>query len=278
MQTKSMLMLPPKALSSCIAAAVFRDTRGAALDDKDRFNYFPASPLISATNVLAGELKLAPEISNLDAVYQSNSQPQQFIMTCENGPTASWSPGPVAAVTICFYPDAWIKLGYDLNPVILSQTLSNSLTAFDNIDDPETSWNKFCTTFEPIWNDARASGGLPSWIGSDRLSDWSHHLATRAAMAGAGRSIRTIERQFKRWTGHDRRTIEYYATIENLHAHVVTNPNATPAAIANDTGYSDQSHMGRAVRRTTGFSPARLNKLIETEEPFWCYRLMGNRF
>ena len=48
--------------------------------------------------------------------------------------------------------------------------------------------------------------------------------------------------------------------------------------LAGDAGYSDQSHMGRAVRRATGFSPARLNRMIESEESFWCYRLLGQRF
>ena len=43
-------------------------------------------------------------------------------------------------------------------------------------------------------------------------------------------------------------------------------------------GFADQSHMGRAVRRATGFSPARLNRMIESEESFWCYRLLGQRF
>jgi hypothetical protein len=36
--------------------------------------------------------------------------------------------------------------------------------------------------------------------------------------------------------------------------------------------------MGRAVKRATGFSPGQINRLIATEEPFWCYRLLGERF
>jgi len=38
------------------------------------------------------------------------------------------------------------------------------------------------------------------------------------------------------------------------------------------------SHMGRVVRQTTGYSPAQLNRLIETDEAFWCYRLLGEHF
>lgn len=45
-----------------------------------------------------------------------------------------------------------------------------------------------------------------------------------------------------------------------------------------EAGFSDQSHVGRAVRRTTGFSPAKLNRLIQREEAFWCDRLLGEHF
>ena len=59
---------------------------------------------------------------------------------------------------------------------------------------------------------------------------------------------------------------------------MVQMPDANPAQIALDAHFSDQSHMGRAVKRATGFSPAHLNTLTETNEAFWCYRLLGERF
>ena len=70
----------------------------------------------------------------------------------------------------------------------------------------------------------------------------------------------------------------FYAAFENLHRLSVERPDEPLAMLAGDAGYSDQSHMGRAVRRATGFSPARLNRMIESEESFWCYRLLGQRF
>jgi AraC-like DNA-binding protein len=53
---------------------------------------------------------------------------------------------------------------------------------------------------------------------------------------------------------------------------------ASAAGLTTEAAFSDQSHMGRAVRRATGFSPAHLNRVIATEEAFWCYRLLGERF
>jgi AraC-like DNA-binding protein len=50
------------------------------------------------------------------------------------------------------------------------------------------------------------------------------------------------------------------------------------AQLAADAGFADQSHMTRHVRRETGFTPEQLRELIETDETFWCYRLVAERF
>ena len=87
-----------------------------------------------------------------------------------------------------------------------------------------------------------------------------------------------MERRLKRWTGHSRQALEFFAQVDQLHGLAHHAKNLTAAEIAHDGAYSDQAHMGRAVKRATGFSPVRLNRLIETEEAFWCYRLLGERF
>lgn len=90
--------------------------------------------------------------------------------------------------------------------------------------------------------------------------------------------MRAIERRLKRWSSQSRQSLKFYSDIENLHMLSVNNADAKLAGLASDAGYSDQSHMGRAVQRATGFSPAHLNQLIKTQEAFWCYRLLGERF
>ena len=50
------------------------------------------------------------------------------------------------------------------------------------------------------------------------------------------------------------------------------------AGIASDVGFSDQSDMGRDVKRIIGISPSTINKLIDTDESFWFYRLIGERY
>lgn len=90
--------------------------------------------------------------------------------------------------------------------------------------------------------------------------------------------MRATERRLRRWSGQNQQSLEFYARFEKLHQLSVAEKGASLAEIAHDAGFSDQSHMGRTVRRATGYSPAKLNHLIETEEAFWCYRLLGERF
>ena len=81
------------------------------------------------------------------------------------------------------------------------------------------------------------------------ITDWSRTLMVNAAFSQTGRSVRQVQRRVK-----------------------------TLAGIATDAGYSDQSHMGRHVRAQTGFTPAELMRRFESDEAFWSYRLMGERY
>ena len=60
-----------------------------------------------------------------------------------------------------------------------------------------------------------------------------------------------------------------------LHA---ADPSTPPVDLAVEAGFADQSHMGRDLKRATGFSPVQLNQRILQNEAFWCYRLLGERF
>ena len=87
-----------------------------------------------------------------------------------------------------------------------------------------------------------------------------------------------MQRRLLHGTGFSRKELEFYSKVEEAHRITTAEPDASPAEIAIESGFSDQSHMGRAIKRATGFSPMKLNRKIATEEPFWCYRLLGERF
>lgn len=269
MRPVSKLFLPPPALSGCVMVAVFRDTRGAGLRAEDRVSHFPASPMVAVTRVLHGDLRLIPQDGDWRAASRAPSTPEVFVMGPQNAPLSSWAAGDVAALTVGIYPDAWRALGGDEDCLNLPQSLASALDEFSAAQNPDAGWDGFCDALRQGWRQTHAAAGL---------GDWMKSLMMRAALSGSGRSLRSIERRVKRLTGSTRQTLEFFASIESLQATATHNPDRPLAEIALSAGYSDQSHMGRAVRRATGFSPARLNRAIETEEAFWCYRLLGERF
>jgi AraC-like DNA-binding protein len=113
------------------------------------------------------------------------------------------------------------------------------------------------------------------------LQDWSFALLGRAAKSGIGKSVRQVERRIKAWTGQPYRDLDLHGRVEQLFAvarQAQASGNNDLASIAAEACYADQSHMGRDVRRATGYSPSKLNSLIEHDETFWCYRLLGERF
>lgn len=72
-----------------------------------------------------------------------------------------------------------------------------------------------------------------------------------------------------------RRSLLLHARAERRLLARQATPDQSIAEAALAAGYADQSHMGRDIRRLTGFSPARIGILIATEEAFWCYRLLA---
>lgn len=272
MRPQSLLLTPSRDLSGCLFAAIVRDTRGIELSDSDRLNYFPASPLVTVTYVAEGEIRLVPPGGGLEDAYTAPPLPRVSVTMPQSSPTVSWCPGPVLAISAGVYPDAWKRLSrkFDL-PCGLE-------TACVAEGEMHASWRRFCDALGPRWRQARGLALLPEWSGVARLSDWSRAFIARTAIAGRGRSLRALEQRVKRWTGQSQQSLAFYAAFENLHRLSVESRNRSLVDIALEAGYSDQSHMGRAVRRATGFSPARINRLIDTEEAFWCYRVLGERF
>lgn len=276
MEPRSSLFLPPSLLSSCLFGAIYRDTRGAVMSDTDRVNHFPASPLVSVTLVACGELRLLDMHcpNPLKMCQSSPPLPKLFVVGPTAHPISSWAPGPVLALTIGIYHDAWLQLGGDQGYSTAPESLVRALEHFAAQDVPEAGWDAFCGSLGPIWAGQRTH----AWKGIQGIADWKQSIIARVALSGSGQSLRSFERRLKRFSGHTQQALNFYSSVENLHMISQQNAGATLADVAIEAGYSDQSHMGRAVRRATGFSPAQLNHAIKTEEAFWCYRLLGERF
>lgn len=277
MTPQSELFVPPPTLAGCVAAAVYRDTSGIDLADCDRMNYFPATPFFTITRVFAGQLHMAKGVTDIAALRVQPALPPVSSSPPHADPICSWSPSCLRAVTVAIYPEAWIALGGSVDGHTAPAALGDVMTAAGA--SRYAFWSEFCDGLALHWEGIRQDGSAGTgWAGSHRLADWARHITTRAALTGSGRSLRSIERRLRRWTGQTRQSIAFFAKVEDLYAYRTQHPQAPLAEIAAIADFSDQSHMGRAVKRTTGFSPAELNRLIDTQEPFWCYRLLAERF
>lgn len=285
MTDTSLLLLPRSGLSGCISAAIVRDTRAKSLGALERFNHFPATPLVSLTFVFEGETRLVPAGGGIEEAMIAPPFPQIAVMGPQSRPVTSWNPGPVYAISIGFYPDAWTGIAQtpSAGPLLDSplETPQWSKAFFEQgarAENIREFWEAFQSAVAPHWTSARNRSGTHSWSGAGLIGDWSNSLATKALLSAPGSSVRSLERRIRRWTGQNQRALAFYAQVEELHKRIVRNGSSDLAGIAQEAGYADQSHMGRAVKRLTGFSPERLNRLIDSHESFWCYRLLGERF
>ena len=207
-------------------------------------------------------------------VADDQPMPRLSVTPPTNAPITSWAPDEVEAITIAFFPDAWRQLGGDPASDAIPEVLQEAMNNVWESGDLEHAWQLTCEMLAAVWIENRT--GRETLIRD--LSDWARSIIARAATTGRGRSLRSFGRHLKHLAGHSQRTLSFHTAFENLHRVWVTSgTDASLASIAQEAGYSDQSHMGRAVRRATGFSPAQLDRAIKTQEAFWCYRLLGER-
>lgn len=278
----SRLWLPSPALAGCIFAAFERDTRGVALSDAERLNFYPASPLAMVSWIFEGTLHtvaggdetpvpaLAPPLSRL--VF---SGPQRH-------PLASWSPGAVHALSVVFYPDQLERLlGVSLASyvdrvlpaeAVIPEPILGLFTACFDAASADGAYLALETGIGTRWQNALRSVGA-----GIRAEQWIRALVARATLSKTGGSVRQIQRRIKRWTGRNQRELHLFSRVEEafvLAGRQRRDGSLDLAGVACSSGFTDQSHMGRAVRRMTGFSPGHFSARIETDEAFWFYRLL----
>jgi AraC-like DNA-binding protein len=273
MTGKSQLLVPPPDLRDILYVGIYRDTRGCELGDRDRFNYFPATPLVTVSHCIVGQLYEVPTGVERSEIPTRPPLPPVFVALPKGVPTISWSEGPVQVVSLCFYPDAWAMRSPDLS---LEEILQQSFSA---TGDPQQCWDACCAALRGQFAAYPRLTGHSSHPGTHPLTiaEWAKSRAEFAALSGIGRGVRSVERRLLKMTGHSRRALALFARLENLASVARHAKGQGLADIAQAAGYADQSHMGRVVRRATGFSPARLSQAAAAEESSWFFRLLGQR-
>ena len=294
--TTARLIWPRPSLAGCIFAAIERDTRGVELGESERFNHFPSTPFCTLHWLLEGRGYLISRPEHVHAPVTGAPIPRFSFYGPQHGSRHSWNPGPVHFLTLIIYPEAFASLtGVDLmahidHMVPAEQILpdamrlgtaaclrSGDIDADGTAADGTALFHALEERFDLWWRAARPDRqAVTIW-----LRDWSTSLAARAATTGVGRGVRQMQRRVKSWTGQSVRDLRAFGSTEQLFAQFGARKireDIDWARLAADTGFADQSHMTRRVRRNTGFSPERFRQLIERDETFWFYRLLGERY
>ena len=109
-RTAAFMHIPSPALGSCVLAGVERDTRGCMLDDAERFNYYPATPMAVISWIFEGTLHMVEENGQSPRPRLSPTLPRLVLSGPQRSPSVSWSPGAVHALSLGFYPEALGRL------------------------------------------------------------------------------------------------------------------------------------------------------------------------
>jgi AraC-like DNA-binding protein len=282
----SKVLWPRPSLAGCIVGTFVRDTRGCSLTSAERMNHFAAGPYCGVSWFIEGEAHLVDWPDGADQPCARPPLPRLLFHGPQRTPTASWNPGPVYALITIFHADALAALaGLDISSVIdrvapAGEVLPNDLMlackAMWDEGDADERYRRFEDRLDPLWQQARPPGHVTAHM----LEDWTRAIAVRAATSGPGQSLRQIERRIRSWTGQSLRGLQTNVRTEQTHALSIAQRGEKPdlAQLAAEAGFADQSHMTRHVKRETGFTPNQLRLLIETDESFWPYRLMGERY
>lgn len=279
---RARLLLPRPSLAGCVFSGIERDTRGTALADSQRFNYYPAAPMAVLSWTFEGTLHMVEDRSADGTPVLGPPLPPLVLSGPQRRPRVSWSPGPVHALMVGFYPEALARLA----GVVMGPLLDRILPLEEVVAGPladacravlAAGGEPFAALereLAPLWSGPgrRGAGMVPL------MGDWVRALAGRAALSPAGRGLRQAQRRVRAWAGQSHRDLQLYARVEDAMVRAggrLGEGTLDLAALAMDAGFADQSHMGREVRRVTGLPPGRLDELMATDEAFWFYRLVG---
>ncbi len=273
------LRLPNSALTNCVRAYVSRNTSGVELEPNEMFNHYNATPLCTLIWTIKGDAKI---VSRGGLQVTMDTSEKIYVSGPQTVPSVTQNMSELHGFMVLFLPDAFHALtGLDVTALVdkflpVADLLDSSWQQMANevllAADDTIRIQIFETFLLARWDACRDQ--LPNPV--SRYHDWVLNLATRIALTSIGKSTRQLERRVKRWTGQSLQRLRSIAREETAFFEMrdaLENDMLSWAEVAFNTGFSDQAHMCREVRRSTGFSPEEFRKALATKESFWLYRL-----
>ena len=286
-QPHSEFLHPMPDLAQCILGGFLRDTRGCGLPAAQRFNHFAASPLCALSVSFDGAWRLMSAARDFETPLNGELMPNVMFSGPQDQPTTSWNDGDIHAMVVVFYPDAMSALlGVSMErftnktaplDALPDGPVRQAIEQALEFHDAAQAFDELQRCIAPLWQSARP----PQSNFGRMISDWSRSLVLNAALSNPGRSLRQLQRRVKAVAGQPFKRLQAFTKSEQAFVLALQEDqkgSVDMAGIAADAGYSDQSHMGRHVRAQTGFTPAELLRGFESDEAFWSYRLMGERY
>jgi AraC-like DNA-binding protein len=172
---------------------------------------------------------------------------------------------PASAVIEEFFPLV------DLLPRPILSELSEKLAASTSLSSRVAHCESFLQTL-PVMQVQRASDLVVP-------EDWLFRPLSDIADAFA-LSPRQLERRFRQSYGQSLRAFRQQARFSRMLVELVFGRRqfAAWADIATSTGYFDQAHLSRDLRRFTGYAPALLGRQLARGDPaLWPYRLSSQQ-
>ena len=81
-------------------------------------------------------------------------------------------------------------------------------------------------------------------------------LPVSQVATAAHATVRTLERKFKRSSGHTVKDVSGLMRFEQVRNQLWLNPNTNLSGLAHELGYTDQAHLSREFKRYSGTTPA----------------------
>ncbi|MCC8410647.1 helix-turn-helix domain-containing protein [Mucilaginibacter sp. UR6-1] len=111
-----------------------------------------------------------------------------------------------------------------------------------------------------------ASGNMLYKAGDAMIMARGTRPVSRIA-AEAHATVRTLERNFKRSSGHTVKDVSALMRFEQVRNHLWIYPDASLAGLAHELGYTDQAHLSREFKRYSGTTPAAFARKAKQGKP-----------